>query len=60
MSFVITMYVREGVVMASDSRMTLSAQKQSADGQSVQQLAVGQTDVDVGRVVREGVARGIL
>jgi len=43
MSLVITLCVREGIVMASDSRMTLNATRQEADKQIVQ-LAVGQSD----------------
>lgn len=39
MSFVISLYVREGIVMAADSRLTLNAQQ---DGQV--QFAVAQTD----------------
>jgi hypothetical protein len=43
MSFVITMYVREGIVMASDSRLTLNSEQQSGDKQ-VNQIAVGASD----------------
>ncbi len=43
MSFIITMYVREGIVMASDSRLTLNTQQQSND-KTVVQIAVGQSD----------------
>lgn len=43
MSLVVTIYTREGIVMASDSRLTLNAQKKQHD-QEVVQLAVGQTD----------------
>ncbi len=43
MSFVITAYVREGIVMASDSRLTLSAAQQN-EGQPTIRLAVGQSD----------------
>jgi len=39
MSFVITLYVREGIVMASDSRLTLNAQEQQL-GNTVTNLAV--------------------
>jgi len=42
-SFVITLYVREGVVMASDSRLTLSTKRQE-DGKQVTELAVSQSD----------------
>lgn len=43
MSLVITLYVREGIVMASDSRLTLSTHQQSGSSQTVN-LAVGQSD----------------
>lgn len=38
------MYVREGIVLASDSRLTLSRTQQEQDSQQVIQLAVGQSD----------------
>ena len=43
MSFVITMYVREGIVLASDSRLTLNTATQQGNSQVVQ-MAVGQSD----------------
>ncbi len=43
MSFIITMYVREGIVMASDSRLTLNTEQRREDKQIVQ-VAVGQSD----------------
>lgn len=43
MSFVITLYVREGIVMASDSRLTLNTTSQSGSNQTVN-VAVGQSD----------------
>jgi len=43
MSLVIAMYVREGIVMASDSRLTLNSTQQQ-DGQPILQLSVGQSD----------------
>src|SRR5262245_15325522 len=43
MSFVITMYVREGIVMASDSRITLNFTQQQGASQVVN-VAVGQSD----------------
>lgn len=43
MSFVITLYVREGIVMASDSRLTMHATRREGDNQIVQ-LAVGLSD----------------
>lgn len=43
MSFVITMYVREGIVLASDSRLTLNTSTQQGSNQIVQ-MAVGQSD----------------
>jgi hypothetical protein len=43
MSFVITMYVREGIVMASDSRTTLSSTQQQGNNQ-ILNMAVGQSD----------------
>ena len=36
MSFIITLYVREGIVMASDSRLSLSAKRQQASTEVVQ------------------------
>ena len=43
MSFVITLYVREGIVLASDSRLTLNSTREEDDKRIVQ-LAVGETD----------------
>jgi hypothetical protein len=43
MSFIITLYVREGIVMASDSRLTLNTTQQQEDKQIVK-VAVGQSD----------------
>jgi hypothetical protein len=43
MSLVITLYVREGIVMAADSRLTLNRQEQQGD-KNVINLAVGQSD----------------
>lgn len=43
MSFVITMNVREGIVMASDSRLSLDNKEQRGDGVMVH-VAVGQSD----------------
>ncbi len=43
MSFVITLNVREGIVMASDSRLTLNAQR-TINQQNVHQIAVGLSD----------------
>ncbi len=43
MSFIITTYVREGIVMASDSLMTLNTSSQQGQN-SVVQMAVGQSD----------------
>lgn len=43
MSLVVTLYVREGIVMASDSRITLDSEQPSAEGPIVH-LAVGQSD----------------
>jgi hypothetical protein len=43
MSFVITLYVREGIVMASDSRLTLNTARRQKEQQIVQ-VAVGQSD----------------
>jgi hypothetical protein len=43
MSLVIAIYVREGIVIASDSRLTLNNTQQNGDKQIVQ-LALGQTD----------------
>jgi hypothetical protein len=45
LTLVLTLFVREGIVMASDSRLTLTETKQPQPGQSpVQILAVGQSD----------------
>lgn len=43
MSLIITVYVREGIVMAADSRLTLNTQEQQGD-KAVVNLAVGQSD----------------
>ncbi|SRR6266699_4096029 len=43
MSFVLTLYVREGIVMASDSRLTLNTQQQAGANQLIN-LSVGQSD----------------
>lgn len=43
MSFVIIMYVREGIVMASDSRLSLNTTQQQ-DGKQVVQMSVGFSD----------------
>lgn len=45
MSFIITIYVREGIVMASDSRLTLNATQQQ-QGQQTIRLAVAQSDAN--------------
>jgi len=42
-SLVVTVYVREGIVMAADSRLTLNAQKTQGT-ESIVNLAVGQSD----------------
>ena len=43
MSFIITLYVREGIVMASDSRLMLSAQQKQGSTQVIQ-MGVGLSD----------------
>jgi len=43
MSFVITLYVREGIVMASDSRLTLNTSR-TEDDRTIVQVAVGQSE----------------
>lgn len=43
MSLIITVYVREGIVMATDSRLTLNTQEQQGD-KTVVNLAVGLSD----------------
>jgi hypothetical protein len=43
MTFIICLYVREGIVMASDSRLTLNATRQEGDNRIIQ-MAVGQSD----------------
>lgn len=45
MSFVITVYVREGIVMASDSRLSLNYEEPRGDGQVVQ-MSVAQSDTN--------------
>lgn len=45
MSFVITMYVREGIVMAADSRLTLNTPQTNAQGQTVT-VPVPQSDTN--------------
>lgn len=44
MSFVIALYVREGIVMAADSRLTLNAIGQGQGQNQTIQLSVGQSD----------------
>jgi len=43
MSFLITLYVREGIVMASDSRLQLAARRMEGE-REIHQLGVGQSD----------------
>ena len=43
LTFIITLYVKEGIVMASDIRLTLNSTRQEQDKQIIQ-MAVGQTD----------------
>jgi hypothetical protein len=43
MTFLITLYVREGIVMASDSRLTLNVSREE-DGKGISQFAVGESD----------------
>ena len=43
MSLVITLYAREGIVMAADSRLTLNSKQVTGDGTGLH-LSVGQTD----------------
>ncbi len=43
MSFIITLYVREGIVMASDSRIMLSARRVEGDRETIQ-FGIGQSD----------------
>jgi hypothetical protein len=45
MSFIITIYLREGIVMASDSRLTLNT-TQKQDEQTITRLAVSQSDAN--------------
>ncbi len=44
MSFVITLNVREGIVMASDSRITLNSQEIGTNGTPSLNVAVGMSD----------------
>jgi hypothetical protein len=44
MSLVITIYVREGIVMASDSRLTLNATQNLTGSHQTVNIAVGQSD----------------
>jgi hypothetical protein len=41
MSFVIAVHVREGIVMASDSRLTLNTTNQELDGKQVNSVGDG-------------------
>jgi hypothetical protein len=43
MSFIITLHTREGIVMASDSRLTLNTEQQTAEGQRLM-IAAGMSD----------------
>ncbi len=43
MSFIITLYVREGIVMASDSRLTLSSRQQQGEREIIQ-MGIGLSD----------------
>jgi hypothetical protein len=45
MSFIITLFTREGIVMASDSRLTLNAEQQTPNGQK-HLLAAGMSDTN--------------
>jgi len=53
MSFVISLYVREGIVMASDSRLTLKTQSQQAQN-TIVQVAVGQSDSNYKTFLAQG------
>jgi len=53
MSFVISVYVREGIVMASDSRLTLTMQKQTPQGQT-ETLSVPSSDSNYKTFVAPG------
>lgn len=44
MSFIITLHVREGIVLASDSRITLNSQQANGQGQPILNVAVGMSD----------------
>ena len=46
MSFIITLYVREGIVMASDSRLTLNTTEEEEEGKKIVRLAINQTDTN--------------
>ena len=46
MSFIITLYVREGIVMASDSRLTLNTTEEEEEGKKIVRLAISQTDTN--------------
>jgi len=46
MSLIVTMFVREGMVMSSDSRLTLNSHQGQPGTQIVQQLAVSQSDTN--------------
>ncbi|GET32644.1 hypothetical protein PbJCM13498_15070 [Prolixibacter bellariivorans] len=43
MSFIITLYTRDGIVMASDSRVTINSEQQTPDGKKLL-LAAGMSD----------------
>ncbi len=44
MSFIITLHVREGIVMASDSRLTFTQTRRQKEGNQVVQMGVGFSD----------------
>jgi len=46
MSLIVTIFVREGMVMSSDSRLTLNSNQGQPGAQIVQQLAVSQSDTN--------------
>ncbi|MCF8309091.1 MAG: hypothetical protein K9I68_08790 [Bacteroidales bacterium] len=53
MSFVITLYTREGIVMASDSRLTLNAQQKTPQGEQTL-LAAGMSDSNYKTFLADG------
>ena len=60
MSLIITLHVREGIVMASDSRITLTRTDRDTEGRNIVHSAVSQTDsVNKTFLTKEGIGISI-